>query len=366
MVSGVSPLTRSSLSPLSLRDTKYELSELGARQSDYYDSAAAHASTARGVAAARTRGGGDTTSKQLHDQRHVMQHHSWARYLIFFQYFGTKYSGVVKVPPEQLHKTGVQNHIEKAIQRLRPFNPVSLSVSSRTDAGVHALSNSAHFDLQRRNDKPPFTEEILIQALNFHLRSEQIRITHAHRVPNDFHARFQAQSRTYAYRIALGITHHTLLPLTDHNLCWSLPNVELDVEAMREAAALLVGTHDFSSFRAVNSDILFKNPVKKLDVLSIERGSSFAQAYFHREIPFWELTFTSRSFLYKQVRRMTGALVAVGQGLLSVSQIKDLLEARDTRAYPQGLVAPAHGLFLTKVDYRESDLRLFCTENSKD
>ncbi|XP_061584613.1 tRNA pseudouridine synthase-like 1 [Cololabis saira] len=292
------------------------------------------------------------------------------RYLIFFQYIGTKYSGVVKAPPHQLNKTGVQNHIEEAIQRLKPINPVSLSVSSRTDAGVHALSNSAHFDLQRRNDKPPFTEEVVIDALNFNLGTEQIRLTHAHRVPDDFHARFRAQSRSYTYRIALGITHHTLLPLTDHNQCWSLPNTELDVEAMREAAALLVGTHDFSSFRAVNSDILFKNPVKKLDVLSIQRGSSFGQAHFHREIPFWELTFTSRSFLYKQVRRMTGALVAVGRRLLSVSQMKELLEARDTLAYPQGLVAPAHGLFLTKVHYRESDLQLSrqpsCTDNSKD
>ncbi|XP_026162406.1 tRNA pseudouridine synthase-like 1 isoform X1 [Mastacembelus armatus] len=284
--------------------------------------------------------------------------HSWTRYLIFFQYIGAKYSGVAKGNPHQLGKRGVQDHLEDAITRLRPLNPVSLSISSRTDTGVHALSNSAHFDLQRKNDKPPFTEDILVRALNFHLRTEQIRITRAYCVPHDFHARFHAQSRTYVYRIAQGISHKSLLPLTECSLCWNLCNMKLDVGAMHKAAALLIGTHDFSSFRAISSDLPFKNPVKTLDVVDIQPGSSFAQAHFHRDIPFWELTFRSRSFLYKQVRRMTGAVVAVGKGQLSVPELKDILEARDSRAFPQGLTAPAQGLFLTRVDYRDTDLQL--------
>ncbi|XP_007575028.1 PREDICTED: tRNA pseudouridine synthase-like 1 isoform X3 [Poecilia mexicana] len=232
--------------------------------------------------------------------------HNWARYLIFFQYIGTKYRGVVKVPPQQLGQSGVQEHLEEAIKRLKPVNPVSLSVSSRTDAGVHALSNSAHFDLQRKNDKPPFTADVLVEALNFNLKEQQIR--------------------------------------------------ELDIDAMHEAAALLVGTHDFSSFRAVNSDLPFKNPVKTVDVVTIQPGSSFAHSHFHRRLQFWELTFKSQSFLYKQVRRMTGVLVAAGQGRLSVSQVKQILDARDTLAFPHDVAAPAYGLFLKSVDYKESDL----------
>ncbi|XP_036067736.1 tRNA pseudouridine synthase-like 1 isoform X3 [Oryzias melastigma] len=268
-------------------------------------------------------------------------------------------------------KRGVQDHLEEAIQKLRPNNPVSLLVSSRTDTGVHAFSNSAHFDLQRKNNKPPFAEELLVEALNYHLKPEQIRINRAHRVPCDFHARYRAQSRTYVYRIALGVRHRTLLPLTESNLCWNIQDTELDEEAMREAAAVLVGTHDFSSFRAVSSDMSLKNPVKTLDVASVQMGNSFANMYFHRQISFLELTFTSRSFLYKQllitgrfwlfwlqVRRMTGALVAVGRGLLTVSQLRALLEAKDSLAYPKNLVAPPHGLFLTRVAYRESDLLL--------
>ncbi|TWW61648.1 tRNA pseudouridine synthase-like 1 [Takifugu flavidus] len=280
-----------------------------------------------------------------------------ARYLIFFQYIGTNYSGVVKVPPQQLVKKGVQDHLEDAVRKLKPLNPVSMSISSRTDAGVHALSNSAHFDLQRRDDKPPFAAHILVDALNYHLRTEQISVTRAHRVAGDFHARFCARSRTYVYRVALGACFQSPVPLTERDFSWNLPDTELDVEAMREAAALLVGVHDFSSFRAVNSDLPFKNPVRTLDAATIRTGVSFAQAHFHREVPFLELTFTSRSFLYKQVRRMTGALVAVGKGRLSVPQLKEVLEARDSLAYPQGLGAPAHGLFLTRVDYSDSDLQ---------
>ncbi|KAM7422230.1 hypothetical protein PAMA_010344 [Pampus argenteus] len=265
--------------------------------------------------------------------------------------------GVVKVAPLELPKKGVQDHLEAAIRRLRPLNPVSLSVSSRTDSGVHALSNSAHFDLQRRTNKPPLTEDVLVKGLNYHLGTEQIRITSAHRVPDDFHARFCALSRTYVYRIALGVTHSSQLPLTEHGVCWNLHCKELDVGAMLEAASLFVGTHDFSSFRAISSDA-FKNPVRTLDMLNIQPGSSFAHSHFHREIPLWELTFKGRSFLYKQVRRMTGALVAVGQGRLSIPQLKEIMEARDSMAYPQGILAPARGLFLIRVDYRESDLQL--------
>nr|XP_019942207.1 PREDICTED: tRNA pseudouridine synthase-like 1 isoform X1 [Paralichthys olivaceus]XP_019942208.1 PREDICTED: tRNA pseudouridine synthase-like 1 isoform X1 [Paralichthys olivaceus]XP_019942209.1 PREDICTED: tRNA pseudouridine synthase-like 1 isoform X1 [Paralichthys olivaceus] len=283
--------------------------------------------------------------------------HCCTRYLIFFQYIGSRYSGAVKVPPHQLQRKGIQDHLEDAIRKLRPINPVSLSISSRTDTGVHALCNSAHFDLQRRDNKAPFTEDILVEALNFHLRTEQIRVTHAHRVSDNFHARFCADSRTYVYRIALGISHSSLLPLTDHDLCWNLRNTELDVGAMHKAAALLVGTHNFNSFRAVSSDMPFKNPVKTLDVADIQPGSSFSHTHFHRNIPLWELTFRSRSFLYRQVRRMSGALVAVGQGKLSVPQLKDILEAQDSLAFPQGLTAPAHGLFLTRVDYRDAELQ---------
>ncbi|KAJ8258754.1 hypothetical protein COCON_G00177660 [Conger conger] len=231
-----------------------------------------------------------------------------ARYLIFFQYLGTKYSGVMKTPPHQ-PGLGVQNYLEKALQKLKPENEACVYISSRTDTGVHALCNSAHLDLQRRSGMPPFTGEVLAQALNFNLKPEPIS--------------------------------------------------ELNIGAMQEAMSLLVGNHDFSTFRALNSDMPFKSPVKTLQHARLEPGpESFSQRHFNRNLQFWELTFKSPSFLYRQVRRMTGALVAVGQGRLSVSQLQELLEARDSLAYPQNMCAPPTGLFLTSVEYDESDLLL--------
>ncbi|KAK7877962.1 hypothetical protein WMY93_031390, partial [Mugilogobius chulae] len=202
--------------------------------------------------------------------------------------------GVVKVPPHQLNKKGVQDHLENHSSGSRPVGlPRSVS----------------------------------------------------------------AQSRTYLYRLALG-PDKSQFPLSESDFCWNLCTSQLDVESMREAAAMLVGTHDFSSFRAVNSDLPFKNPVKTMDLICVQPGSSFTSSHFHRHIPFWELTFRSRSFLYKQVRRMVGALVAVGRGRLSVLDLRKVLEARDSTAFPQGLAAPAHGLFLTNVEYRDTDLQL--------
>ncbi|KAM9444317.1 tRNA pseudouridine synthase-like 1 isoform 1-T1 [Clarias gariepinus] len=286
----------------------------------------------------------------------MQQSSSVTRYLIFFQYLGTKYSGVMKAPPHQPLQ-GVQNHLENAVRSLKPVNQVSVSISSRTDTGVHALCNSAHLDIQRRGDKPPFTEQVLTDALNFFLKAEPIRITRAYCVPNDFHARYRAISRTYVYRLATGISRHAELPITEKDFCWPLWNTQLNVDAMREAGAVLQGTHDFSTFRALSSDAPFKNPVKTMDLVQVQPGLSFSQRHFRRDIQFWELTFKSRSFLYKQVRRMVGALVAVGRGELSVRQVQDLLDTRDSMAFPQNMAAPPYGLFLVNVEYNDSDLK---------
>ncbi|KTG35134.1 hypothetical protein cypCar_00006754, partial [Cyprinus carpio] len=242
-----------------------------------------------------------------------------ARYLIFFQYAGTKYSGVMKTAADQAVE-GVENHVE--------------------------ISSGEETSTMREQD--------LVDALNFHLKAEPIRITKAYRVHNDFHARYRAVSRTYVYRFALGLRHHTEMPVTERDLCWALRDTRLNIDAVQEAAALLLGTHDFSTFRALSSETPFKNPVKTLEKAQLESGVSFSQRHFHRDIQFWELTFKSRSFLYRQVRRMTGALVAVGQGRLSVRRIQELLEAQDSLAFPQNMTAPAHGLFLTDVQYRDT------------
>ncbi|XP_051493137.1 tRNA pseudouridine synthase-like 1 isoform X2 [Apus apus] len=252
---------------------------------------------------------------------------------------------------------GVQNYLEKAAQNLKPLVPIKFCISSRTDSGVHALCNSAHFDIQRAPGKPAFNEKQLIHCLNYHLRTEPIRILKAHRVSSSFHARFSALSRTYIYRVLTGCAHYSQIPVFERDLCWAPMGPSLDVPAMQDAAQFLLGTHDFSTFRSLNSKTAFQPPVRTMLQADIQPSPGFlSHHYENRKLEFWELKFRSRSFLYRQVRRMTGALVAVGQGKLTPHHIKELLEIKDSRAFPSYAMAPPSGLFLKSVEYNEADL----------
>ncbi|XP_027711224.1 tRNA pseudouridine synthase-like 1 isoform X1 [Vombatus ursinus] len=277
-----------------------------------------------------------------------------ARYLVFFQYVGTAFSGVmaVKQPKQGI---GVQNLLEKAAERLRSVTPVKFNISSRTDAGVHALENSAHLDVQRLTGRPPFSPDILTLALNRHLAHPDIRVIRAFRAPDDFHARFEATSRTYLYRVATGCPLDTL-SVFEQNLCWALRTDHLDVKAMQEAAQHLQGTHNFQAFRSA-SENNWQNPVKTLLRASVvpAPASPFTHPQEKRKVQFWDIEFESKSFLYKQVRRMTACLVAVGLGTLTPSQVKEKLESQDPWSGPGLLVAPAQGLFLKSVHYEGLD-----------
>ncbi|KAM9107532.1 tRNA pseudouridine synthase-like 1 isoform 3-T3 [Megaptera novaeangliae] len=144
-----------------------------------------------------------------------------ARYLVYFQYLGTDFNGVAAVRGAQ-HAIGVQNYLEEAAERLNSVVPVKFTISSRTDAGVHALSNAAHLDVQRRSGLPPFSPEVLMEALNTHLRHPAIRVLQAFRVPSHFHARHAATSRTYLYRLVTGCRRPDQLPVFERNRCWAL------------------------------------------------------------------------------------------------------------------------------------------------
>ncbi|XP_077046435.1 tRNA pseudouridine synthase-like 1 isoform X3 [Agelaius phoeniceus] len=144
-----------------------------------------------------------------------------ARYLVFFQYFGTRYSGVMETKSDQA-LVGVQNYLEAA-EQLKPSAPIKFHISSRTDSGVHALANAAHLDIQRGPGRAPFTGPQLLQGLNHHLKPEPIRILSAQRVSSTFHARFCALSRTYIYRLLLGCAHRSQIPVFEQDLCWAPP-----------------------------------------------------------------------------------------------------------------------------------------------
>ncbi|XP_053546950.1 tRNA pseudouridine synthase-like 1 [Bombina bombina] len=260
------------------------------------------------------------------------------------------FSGVMETPITQ-SVLGVQNYLEMAAQKLKPVGRIKFYISSRTDSGVHAICNSAHVDIERAAGKTPFSETVLEQALNHHLIPEPIRVLKAIRVSDNFHARYNALSRTYTYRVVTGCSRIDL-PVFERDLCWAAHGGRLNIEAIQEAAQLMLGTHDFSAFRSFNSDNIYKSPIKTLLQADITPSSTMWNHHLQsREMQFWDFTFKSRSFLYKQVRRMTGALVAVGQGRLSPQNIKELLVTADPNAFPGSAMAPPDGLFLKQVEY---------------
>ncbi|HSR72525.1 MAG TPA: tRNA pseudouridine(38-40) synthase TruA, partial [Kiloniellales bacterium] len=205
---------------------------------------------------------------------------------------------------------------------------VTLQVAGRTDSGVHALGQVAHFDLEREHPPDP---ETVRDAINAHLRPAPVAVLDVAVVDENFHARFSARQRVYLYRI---VNRRAPLVL-DRGRAWWVP-APLDAEAMAEAAWVLVGKHDFSSFRA--NACQANSPVKTLDALEVTRAGE--------EI--W-IVARARSFLYHQVRNMVGSLRLVGQGRWSPRDLERVLAARDRAA--AGQTAPAQGLYFVEVIY---------------
>ena len=243
------------------------------------------------------------------------------RYKLLIEYDGGALSGWQLQDDQQT----VQGVLESAIEKLHGQRCLVYG-AGRTDAGVHALGQVAHVDLPRVWD--PF---VLRNAINGNVRPHRVSVVEAEVVSDDFHARFGATERRYLYRIL----NRRAPPALDHGKVWYVP-VDLDVDAMHEAAQHLVGTHDFSTFRAASCQA--QSPVKTLDVLNVSR--------YGEEI---EIEARARSFLHHQVRSMVGSLKQVGDGKWTVRDMKRALEAKDREAC--GAVAPSAGLYLVGVSY---------------
>jgi tRNA pseudouridine38-40 synthase len=225
----------------------------------------------------------------------------------------------------QAHDLSVQQVLEEAIQKFSG-ETVTLQAAGRTDAGVHARGQAAHFDLEK--DAEADTVE---GAINFHVRPHRVVVVRAEAVSNDFNARFSAKSRTYRYHII----NRRAPPVLLADQAWHVPK-PLDVNPMREAARSLIGKHDFSTFRAHNCQS--NSPVKTLDFLGIAQEEELVT-----------ITARARSFLYHQVRNMAGTLVMVGTGQWSLADFTAAFAAADrTKGGP---TAPAHGLCFWEVEY---------------
>ncbi|XP_077867544.1 tRNA pseudouridine synthase-like 1 [Saccoglossus kowalevskii] len=226
------------------------------------------------------------------------------RYLLYISYLGTNFRGVV-----QTNSTSptVQRVIEGALHTLKPQEAAKLYFSSRTDAGVHALNNTAHVDFVRRNNQQPFSGEVLKTILNNKLliAQQDIRINDVKKVPDEFHARFQAKGRTYVYRIAsnwnCALNH---IPLFENHRCWMV-SYRLDIEKMKQACEVFIGTHDFAAFRSKNNKNVHKSTVRTIDSINIRKSHGILQHLSPCEtdarIEYYEIEFKAKSFLYKQL-----------------------------------------------------------------
>jgi tRNA pseudouridine38-40 synthase len=245
------------------------------------------------------------------------------RYRLTLEYDGGPYKGF----QAQGDLPTVQGVVERAVLAFTG-EAVRLQAAGRTDTGVHATGQVVHVDLTR--DWPAQTVR---NALNAHLVDEAVVVLDAEVAPEGWHARFSATERRYLYRIL----NRPAPPALDRGRVWHVKS-PLDAEAMHAAAQVLVGHHDFTTFRDLACQA--KSPVKTLDLAEVSR----------RGEEVW-LRFASRSFLHRQVRSMTGTLAEVGVGRWTAQDVKAALEARDRRAC--GPVAPASGLSLTGVAYAE-------------
>jgi tRNA pseudouridine38-40 synthase len=223
----------------------------------------------------------------------------------------------------------VQGAVEAALAKLEPGEH-TIAAAGRTDAGVHATAQVAHVDLAREWE--PFR---LASALNAHLRPDPVAITGCARVAEDFHARFSATGRRYLFRVVARrapVTH-------DRGLVWQVLN-PLDLEAVRQGAAELVGHHDFTTFRSTLCQS--KSPVKTLDRIEVSEHDYPGGVEYR-------FALAARSFLHNQVRSIVGTLERVGAGAWTPADVRAALEARDRAAC--GPVAPPQGLYLVGVGY---------------
>ena len=243
------------------------------------------------------------------------------RYRLTLEYDGSPFCGWQR----QAGDLSVQQVLEEAIERFSGERAVT-QAAGRTDAGVHALGQVVTFDLERGWD--PFRVR---EALNFHTKPHPVAVVACEAVDEAFEARFSAKARAYEYRIL----NRRARPALDAHRVWHVA-VPLDAQAMHAAAQLILGRHDFTTFRAAECQA--KSPEKTLDLLDVSRQAEMIV-----------VTAKARSFLHSQVRSMVGSLKLVGEGKWLPRDFRAALDARNRARC--GPLAPPDGLYLTKVDY---------------
>ncbi|XP_043225304.1 tRNA pseudouridine synthase-like 1 [Amphibalanus amphitrite] len=300
------------------------------------------------------------------------------RYLIFFSYIGTRFRGAqTQLPPNVLprvpgasrmgeleDRATVQGLFNVALKRFKPLNTPVLVLSSRTDAGVHALSSSGHCDLlhPRHELGAKYQPDFIRNGLNRYFDKAKAEVS-VHRVlpvPESVHARYSAAGREYLYRLGVvrdhawpdgsdGRTVRALTPIGERYRSYVVGG-EFCLARVRQCAALLSGEHDFRTF--MGSQNRPQEDVRTLRDLQIEITPG-GTAVPSPDIDFWNIHFRSQGFLFRQVRRTVGVLVSCGRGKMSLDDVRHMLENPDKGSWNSlAATAPPHGLYLSRVTYR--------------
>lgn len=243
------------------------------------------------------------------------------RYRLTIEYDGGPFCGFQM----QTALPTVQGELQRALTAFCG-EVVMIHGAGRTDTGVHATGQVIHFDLAKA-----WPADTVRNAMNAHLRPQPVAVIACEKAPADFHARFSAKGRRYLYRIL----NREAPTVIERGHVW-LVKAPLDAAAMDAAAQVLVGHHDFTTFRDVKCQA--KSPLKTMDRISVVRERD--------EI---RLEFAARSFLHRQVRSLTGSIAEVGVGRWTADDLRAALEAADRTRCAQ--VAPSDGLYLTGVEY---------------
>lgn len=244
------------------------------------------------------------------------------RYLMTFSYDGSKYQGYQKQPNGKT----VQEEIEKALFKIASNKIITIHASGRTDAGVHAINQKAHFDLDHK---------IEIDRLKHSLNSmvpNDIYIKKIEMVENDFHARFDVTSKEYIYKLNMG-EYNPIEKDYVFQCC-----EKLNTNEMMRGLKYLEGTHDFRSFTKVEEEKDFERTIIRTNLLIDSKNKNLIT-----------FVFVGTGFLRYQVRNMVGTLIEIGKGKKKSTDIINILEAKDRRK--AGITAPSSGLYLNNVDY---------------
>ena len=244
------------------------------------------------------------------------------KYHIKIEYDGSKFVGW----QYQNNGISVQEVLQKAFFKFLK-EKVAVNASGRTDAGVHAIEQSAHIELKKKI----INKEVFLNSINFYLKKYPVSVLSIKKKENTFHARYSAKKRTYKYII---LNRNSPSPL-NKNRAWFIKK-KLDINLIKKVLKILKGTHDFSTFRA--SSCQAKSAIRTLDSATFKKlGETI------------EITFSSKSFLQQQVRSMVGAIKYVGEKKWTLKQFKNNFKSkRRTNCAPP---APACGLYLKKVKY---------------